>query len=136
MQFNNNAQAIYLQIVDFVCEKVLLKKWQPGEKIPSVRELAIDLEVNPNTVARTYDFLKQQSIIFDKRGIGYFIDSDGINNAIAYLRGQFSENELPKLFRTMYLLEVELEDLKGKFEKFKEKYNSQKSNNAPHENKQ
>ena len=61
MQFNNIGQAIYLQIADYVCEKVLLKEWLAEDKIPSVRELAVQLEVNPNTVARTYEFLKQQA---------------------------------------------------------------------------
>ena len=122
MQFNNNGQAIYLQIVDYVCEKVLLQGWKPEDKIPSVRELAIQLEVNPNTVARTYEFLKQQEIIYDKRGIGYFISSDGVKNTKLYRKLEFTENEMPAVFRTMYLLGIELDDLKPRFEKFKNLY--------------
>jgi DNA-binding transcriptional regulator YhcF (GntR family) len=56
MQFKES-QAIYLQIADYVCEQVLLKEWKTDERIPSVRELAVQLEVNPNTVMRTFDFL-------------------------------------------------------------------------------
>ena len=122
MQFNNNAQAIYLQIADYVCEKVLLKEWPPDAKIPSVRELAIQLEVNPNTIARSYDFLKQQNIIYDKRGIGYFITADGAKNASAHRRLEFLEKELPLFFRNMYLLGIEPDDLKSKYEKFKKQY--------------
>ena len=122
MQFNNNGQAIYLQIVDYVCEKVLLQVWKPEDKIPSVRELAMQLEVNPNTVARTYEFLKQQEIIYDKRGIGYFISSDGVKNTKLYRKQEFTENEMPAVFRTMYLLGIELDDLKPRFEKFKNQY--------------
>ena len=122
MQFNNSGQAIYLQIVDYVCEKVLLQVWKPEDKIPSVRELAMQLEVNPNTVARTYDFLKQQEIIYDKRGIGYFISSDGVKNTKLYRKQEFTENEMPAVFRTMYLLGIELDDLKPRFEKFKNQY--------------
>ena len=122
MEFNNNGQAIYLQIVDYVCEKVLLQVWKPEEKIPSVRELAMQLEVNPNTVARTYEFLKQQEIIYDKRGIGYFISSDGVKNTKLYRKQEFTENEMPTVFRTMYLLGIELDDLKPRFEKFKNQY--------------
>ncbi|MFT4094456.1 MAG: GntR family transcriptional regulator [Niabella sp.] len=122
MQFNNNAQAIYLQIADYVCEKVLLKEWPPDAKIPSVREMAIQLEVNPNTVARSYDFLKQQKVIYDKRGIGYFITSDGLKNAAAYRKQEFWEKEMPVFFRNMYLLGIEPEDLKAKYEKFKKQY--------------
>ena len=122
MQFNNNGQAIYLQIVDYVCEKVLLQVWKPEDKIPSVRELAMQLEVNPNTVARTYEFLKQQEIIYDKRGVGYFISPDGVKNTKLYRKQEFTENEMPAVFRTMYLLGFELDDLKPRFEKFKNQY--------------
>jgi len=122
MQFNNNAQAIYLQIADYVCEKILLKEWPPDGKIPSVRELAMQLEVNPNTVARAYDFLKQHEIIYDKRGIGYFISGEGIKNATAYRKQEFIEKEMPLFFRNMYLLGIEPEDLKSKYEKFKKQY--------------
>ncbi|WP_346236269.1 GntR family transcriptional regulator [Niabella insulamsoli] len=122
MQFNNNAQAIYLQIADYVCEKIMLREWMPDGKISSVRELAIQLEVNPNTVARAYEFLKQQDIIYDKRGIGYFITTEGSKNAANYRKQEFLEKELPLFFRNMYLLNIEPEDLKAKYEKFKKQY--------------
>ena len=119
MQFNNNGQAIYLQIVDYVFEKVLLQVWKPDDKIPSVRELAIQLEVNPNTVARTYEFLKQQDIIYDKRGIGYFISAKGVKNTRSYRKQEFTDKEMPAVFRTMYLLGLEMDDIKASFEQFK-----------------
>jgi GntR family transcriptional regulator len=122
MQFNNSGQAIYLQIADYVCEKVLLKEWVGEDKIPSVRELAVQLEVNPNTVARTYEFLKQQDIIYDKRGIGYFISANGPKNAMAYRKHEFTEKEMPAVFRIMHMLGIEMDDLKTRFEKFKRSY--------------
>lgn len=122
MQFNNRSQAIYLQIADYVCEKILLSEWHAEEKIPSVREMAVQLEVNPNTVARAYDFLKQQGIIYDKRGIGYFISKEGEKKTLSYMREEFTKKELPNIFRTMYLLQVEIEDLKTRFEEFKKEY--------------
>ena len=122
MQFNNNGQAIYLQIVDYVCEKVLLQAWKPDDKIPSVRELAMQLEVNPNTVARTYEFLKQQDIIYDKRGIGYFISINGTKNAMRYRKLEFTEKEIPSVFRIMYMLGLEIDDLKTGFEKYKKQH--------------
>src|SRR3712207_6761182 len=111
MQFNNNGQAIYLQIADYICEKVLLNEWKPEDKVPSVRELAMQLEVNPNTVMRTYDFLKQQDIINDKRGIGYFITSQAYKSAVNYRKTEFLEKELPSVFRTMNMLGIEPGDL-------------------------
>jgi DNA-binding transcriptional regulator YhcF (GntR family) len=124
MQFQQNGQAIYLQIADYICEKILLKEWKPEDKIPSVRELAIQLEVNPNTVMRTYEFLKQQEIIYDKRGIGYFVTPNGLKQAISYRKEEFTEKEMPSIFRVMYMLGIEPDDLKTKYEKFKKQYNS------------
>lgn len=119
MEFQSNGKAIYLQIVDYICEKILLKEWVTDDKIPSVRELAVALAVNPNTVARSYDFLKQEEIIYDKRGIGYFLSANSFKNAKTYRTKHFQETELPVTFRVMNMLGIELQDLHSKFEKFK-----------------
>ena len=118
MQFRETA-SIYLQIAEFICEKILLKAWKVDERIPSVRELAMQLEVNPNTVMRTYEFLQQQVIIYNQRGIGYFVGADAIKNATHYRKTEFMDTELPALFRNMYLLGMDVEELKPRFEKFK-----------------
>lgn len=117
MQFKDN-QSIYLQIADYLCEKILLKEWKSEDRIPSVRELAISLEVNPNTVMRTFDFLQQQEIIYNQRGIGYFVASKAYTNAINYRREEFLQKDLPGVFRNMYLLGMDMEELKLRFEKF------------------
>ena len=62
-------QAIYLQIVDLVCDHIVTGKWKAQERIPSVRELGVQLEVNPNTVMRAYDYLQAREIICNKRGV-------------------------------------------------------------------
>lgn len=128
MQFQNNGQPIYLQIADHICEKILLKEWKAEHKVPSVRELAVELEVNPNTVMRTYEFLKQQEIISDKRGIGYFVTAQAFKNALTYRKTEFLEKELPTVFRYMNMLGLGLEDLSARFEKFKRQYSSQNIN--------
>src|ERR1700743_1096976 len=110
MQFRET-QSIYLQIADYVCEKILLKEWPPGERIPSVRELAIQLEVNPNTVMRTYEFLQQKEIIYNQRGIGFFVSADAVKQATQYRMEAFMEKDLPQVFRGMYLLGMSPADL-------------------------
>ncbi len=121
MQFRES-QAIYLQIADYVCEKILLKEWKTDARIPSVRELAIQLEVNPNTVMRTFDFLQQQEIIYNQRGIGYFVSAAAYKNALQYRKNEFSEKDLPSIFRNMYLLGMELDELKPRFDKYKKQH--------------
>jgi len=117
MQFRES-RAIYLQIADYVCERILLKDWKAGERIPAVRELAVQLEVNPNTVMRTFEFLQGQDIIYNQRGIGYFVGADAIRNATQYRKTEFTEKELPTIFRTLYLLGMDMDELKPRYEKF------------------
>jgi DNA-binding transcriptional regulator YhcF (GntR family) len=117
MEFKDK-QAIYLQIADFLCEQILLGKWPPGERIPSVRDLAAMLEVNPNTVMRTYDFLQNKEIIYNKRGIGYSADENANTKILAYRKERFLEIELPDIFRTLYILNINLEELGERYDKF------------------
>lgn len=114
-------QAIYLQIADYVCENILLKKWPAGEKIISIRELAVKTEVNPNTVQRAYDFLQQKEIISNKRGIGYFIENDAEKKIKSYRKELFLENELPGVFKNMFLLGISIKDIEVKYKRFVER---------------
>jgi GntR family transcriptional regulator len=117
MQFKDS-QAIYLQIADYISDRILLKEWKQDERIPSVRELAVQLEVNPNTVMRTYDFLQQQNVIYNQRGIGYFVSADASKNALTYRKQEFVQKDLPDLFRNMYILGMQLQELQPKYESF------------------
>ncbi|NIJ52139.1 GntR family transcriptional regulator [Dyadobacter arcticus] len=117
MEFKDK-QSIYLQIADYICERILLGKWPSGERIPSVRDLAAMLEVNPNTVMRTYDFLQNKEIIFNKRGIGYSADDNAANKILRYRKERFLETELPDVFRTLYLLNITMDELNSRYTKF------------------
>ena len=118
MEFKGN-QAIYLQIAEYVSEQILLSRWHLDDRIPSVRELGVDLQVNPNTVMRAYGFLQSLDIIYNKRGVGYFVSVNAFKNIKTYRKKQFMEHELPVFFKTMTLLEMDLEDIKTAYEKFK-----------------
>ncbi|GAA4207810.1 GntR family transcriptional regulator [Pedobacter jeongneungensis] len=117
MEFNNN-KAIYLQIAEYVCEQILLGKWKADEKIPSVREMAIEMEVNPNTVMRTYELLQGKNILNNKRGIGFFLADDTIDQVKQYRKTSFIDDELPNLFRNLYLLEIDFDELKSRYQTF------------------
>ena len=112
MEFKEN-QAIYLQIANRFFENILKKKWDSGDKIPSIRDMAVEFEVNPNTTMRTFNYLQDKGIIYNKRGIGYFLADDGFEKTIAIKREQFLEEDLPVFFRTMQLLGIKLDDLKA-----------------------
>lgn len=111
MEFRQD-QAIYLQIADMMIENILSGRWKQGDRIPSIRELAVSIEVNPNTVMRTYGFLQEQGIIQNQRGIGYFTADNAFDTTKDLAKRNFVSRELPRIFKTMDLLGMSLEDLK------------------------
>lgn len=126
MEFRDD-QAIYLQIADTFCENILLRKWKVLDRIPSVRDLAVEIEVNPNTIVRTYIYLQEKGIIFNKRGVGYFVSEDGLEKTIALLKENFVNTELPRFFKTMHLLNLSLDDMRA----YHQEYLSQENNGQP-----
>ncbi len=119
MEFNDS-QAIYLQIADHFCDRILKKHWKEGEKIPSIRDTAVMMEVNPNTVVRTFNFLQDRDIIFNKRGIGYFVAEDGFKKTLAFKKESFVNEDLPKVFHTMDVLKLRTADLERYYSMYKE----------------
>ena len=110
MEFNPN-KAIYLQIRDTICERILSGELKPEDRIPSVREYGASIGVNPNTVMRTYEKLTQEGVIYNKRGIGYFISQEARDLVLESSRKEFIENELPVMIRKMELLGLDPKEL-------------------------
>ncbi|MCL1969229.1 MAG: GntR family transcriptional regulator [Bacteroidetes bacterium] len=108
-------QPIYMQIADWACEQILLGKWQPDERALSVRELGALLEVNPNTVVRSYDFLQNKEILVNKRGVGFFIAPNAADKIREFRKERFFEEELPVIFKTMKLLGIEINEIVKRF---------------------
>ena len=90
MNFKDN-KAIYLQIADRIGDEVLNGQLQIDGKIPSVREMAAQIEVNANTVARTYEYLQQSGVIYTKRGLGYFVAPDARKAIVRQRKEQLRE---------------------------------------------
>jgi GntR family transcriptional regulator len=126
MEFHKK-EAIFMQIVEMICEKILTKTWVEGDKIPSVRELAVSIEVNPNTVMRSYAYLQERGIILNKRGIGYFISEHACDDTLDLMKSSFIKHDLPVFFKTIRLLELGFDELKERFKKFEEEKNEDKN---------
>jgi DNA-binding transcriptional regulator YhcF (GntR family) len=92
-------------------DRILQGEWQPGERIPSIRELAVDIGVNPNTVTKSYQSLMERDIIENQRGLGYFVSTGARDKILADLKDEFIREELPRVFNTMRLLEMEIDEL-------------------------
>jgi DNA-binding transcriptional regulator YhcF (GntR family) len=82
------------------------------ERIPSVRELASSIEVNPNTVNRSYAYLQELGIIENKRGIGYFVTTDAVEKIISIKRKEFIELEIPRIAKIVRTLNLSFEEMR------------------------
>ncbi len=111
MEFDSN-KSIYLQICDTICENILSGDLAPDSRIPSVREYGADIGVNPNTVMRSYEKLTSEGIIYNRRGIGYFISPDAKEIVLQSQRNEFLCQELPKIIQRMKLLGIDPSVLK------------------------
>ena len=113
MEFDSN-KPIYLQIGDSVCNKILRKELLPDDRILSVREMGAQIGVNPNTVARSYEKLMDSGIIYNKRGMGFYVAPDARDIVLSRERKAFLETEVPAFLKRMELLGLGMEDVFGK----------------------
>lgn len=101
---------IYLQIADQLCERMLQDEWKEGERMSSVRDVAADLGVNPNTVQRSFAWLEENGLVFNRRGIGYFVDDRAKRKIIRIHRDEFINEEWPEVLRRMEVMGLAIEN--------------------------
>ena len=118
MTFSND-KAIYIQMADRLCDEILSGKYEDDARIPSVREYAVMLQVNTNTAMKAYDQLARDEIIYNKRGLGYFVMPGAKQKIMAARRREFMEQTLPELFRNMRMLGIDIDDVRKAWEKDK-----------------
>lgn len=110
MNFSND-KAIYIQMADRLCDEILSGKYGDDDRIPSVREYAVMLEVNANTTVKAYELLAREGIIYNKRGLGYFVTKGAAKRIRKIRKESFMKTTLPELFRRMSLLGLSIEDI-------------------------
>ena len=102
---------IYLQNVDLMQEKILQGDWREEERIPSVREMGAMVGVNPNTIVRSYQLLESQEIIYNKRGLGYFVKDGAVARIKDNVKNEFIANELPQFKAKARMLGITKDEL-------------------------
>lgn len=107
----NNEKAIYLQMADRLCDEILAGTYKADDRIPSVREYAVMLAVNTNTAVKAYEQLAREGVIYNKRGLGYFVAADAREQIQEARRRDFIEKTLPEMFRQMRLLGIGLDEV-------------------------
>ena len=117
MKFKES-KSIYLQIADRINDEILQGQYAEEGRIPSVREYAATVEVNANTVVRTYDYLKGQEIIYKKRGIGYFVSAGAKDRIITLRKDMFLHEELPEFFRQVSALDIPIKEIEKMYKEY------------------
>lgn len=107
----NNDKAIYLQMADRLCDEILAGTYGADGRIPSVREYAVMLEVNTNTAVKAYDALARDGIIYNRRGLGYFVSPTARDTIMQSRRREFIDRTLPEMFRNMRLLDIGMDEV-------------------------
>jgi len=123
MEFKDR-KSIFIQIADHFSDNIIKGVWQTEDRIPSVREMAVQLEVNPNTVMRAYSHLQDKSIIYNKRGIGYFVSPEAVKEIKTMKKEDFMNNTLPEFYRMVRLLDIDINELTKGYEAFLKKEES------------
>lgn len=107
----NSDRAIFLQMADRLCDEILIGTYGDGDRVPSVRDYAVSLQVNTNTAVKTYEHLGREGVIFNKRGLGYFVCPDAKAKILRERRTDFMRRTLPEIFRNMGMLGISMDDI-------------------------
>lgn len=98
MNFKDNLP-IYIQIINLIKKRIILRELKGGEKLPSVRELSSELKVNPNTIQRSYQELERKNLVFTQRGMGTFVTED--EHIINELKENMADNIVSEFLNSM-----------------------------------
>ena len=116
--FKENNKAIYLQIAERIYDDIQAGNIRPGDRLPSVRDYAVLVQVNPNTVMRTYETLTREEIIVNRRGIGFFLTEEAPEKVRNIRIAGLKENDLPEIFRRLSLLGITPDELTEAYKKY------------------
>jgi DNA-binding transcriptional regulator YhcF (GntR family) len=109
---------IYLQIADRLMDDIIAERYLPDERVPSVRDCAANAEVNANTAVRAYEHLESAGIIYNKRGLGYFVDPDAAKKIIVMRRQEFFSTEMTYFFSRLRTMGMSPDDLAQHYASF------------------
>lgn len=110
VDFKSN-KGIFQQIADTLSHRILEGQLLASDRVPSVRDLAEEFEVNRNTLLRTYALLNDAGIIENRRGVGFFVTDDAVERIRSNEKTAFFENDLPDFLNKVRMLKLTTDDL-------------------------
>lgn len=111
----SSEKSVYLQLVDIIKQKVMSGEYQPGQRLPSVRELAVDAAVNPNTMQRALAELEREGLLYTQRTSGRFVSEDA--GLIAGLRMTEAEQRTREFYQEMVQTGLSADEIRQLLEK-------------------
>ena len=114
MDFDNN-RSIYLQMADRLCDEILAGTYGDDERLPGLREYALLLQVNTNTAVKAYETLARENIIYNKRGLGFYVVPGAAEHIRQAKHEAFLHHELPRMFRQMKLIGIGIDEVVGQW---------------------
>jgi len=111
-------KAIFVQMADRLCDEIVAGRYDADGRIPSVREYAVLLEVNTNTAMKTYELLAREGIIYNRRGMGYYVSPEARQKILERRLQEFTDDTLPELFRRMRQLGIGIDDVERAWKKY------------------
>ncbi|MDE5996608.1 MAG: GntR family transcriptional regulator [Muribaculaceae bacterium] len=109
---------IYVRLADQICDRILMDEYHKLERIPSVREYAVSQQVNPATAARAFEILERQGVIFNKRGLGFFVAESAVEIIRKIRLDTLLGEESELFFSRLAVLEVTPEQLRDMYSKY------------------
>lgn len=109
-------QSIFIQIAETIKDRILAGDYVADERIPSVRDIAVEMEVNPNTVMKAFEVLQRGELIYNKRGMGYFVAPEAFSSIKNARKKRLMDEVLPTILDEMELIGISLEELIAAFE--------------------
>ncbi|WP_413380332.1 GntR family transcriptional regulator [Alkalihalobacillus sp. 1P02AB] len=117
----HSSKPIYSQLVERIKKEIVRNDLKPGDKLPSVREMALQSGVNPNTVQRTYRELESEKIAESKRGQGTYVTENQV--VLEEMRQRLKKEEISQFVSSMYEMGYQKEEILTGLEEFFNKYN-------------
>lgn len=112
-----DGQAIYIQIADRLSDEILNGTYPPDGRVPGVREYSSMLEVNVNTAVKAFDYLSQQGVLYNRRGLGYFVSPEAHSIIEKARKEEFIRDFLPELFKRMKQLGIGIGEIEEEYNK-------------------
>lgn len=102
---------IHVQILDYCMDCVGDGQWIAGERIPSVKELSVAMVVNPRTVMRAYEALEERGIVFQRRGLGFYVADGAVDKVVSERRDEFETVVLPDFMARLHKAGISIDEL-------------------------